>query len=117
MQDRKRLLEILSELSEVQENIDQNYIADAELFWDSLSTEQQMYCFYKVVRTITNAELKDEFHSYRKILYDDFGFPTESYYIGMLAGFMELHNSVLRPTEMSEYRKLLYDKRLEMKND
>jgi hypothetical protein len=117
MQDRKRLLEILSELSEVQESADQDYITDADQFWKSLTTEQQMYCFYTVVRTITSAELKEEFHSYRKILYDDFGFPSESYYIGMLAGFMELHNSILRPAEMTEYRKLLHDKRLEKKND
>lgn len=117
MQDRKRVLDLLSELSEVQESADRDYVADADQFWKSLTTEQQMYCFYTVVRTITSAELKEEFHSYRKILYDDFGFPSESYYIGMLAGFMELHNSILRPAEMSEYRKLLHDKRLEKKND
>lgn len=117
MQDQKRLLNLLSELSEIQESADQNYISDAKEFWNSLTTEQQMICFYMVMHTISKAELKDDFHSYRKILYEDFGFPSESYYIGMLAGFMELHNSILRPSEMAEYRKLLRDKRLEKEND
>lgn len=111
-ESRKNLFNLLSELSEEQEIVDKNYITDAETFWNSLTKEQQMQCFYFVIRTITDSELKDNFDSYRKILYDQFGFPTESYYIGMLAGFMELHNSILRPSEMKEYRKLIYEKRL-----
>jgi len=116
-ESRKRLFDLLAELSEDQEIVDKNYIADAETFWKSLTKEQQMQCFYVVSRTIVDSELKENFDSYRKILYDCFEFPTESYYIGMLSGFMELHNSILRPSEMSEYRKLIYEKRLEGKND
>ena len=116
-ESRKRLFDLLAELSEDQEIVDKNYIADAETFWKSLTKEQQMQCFYVVSRTIVDSELKENFDSYRKILYDCVEFPTESYYIGMLSGFMELHNSILRPSEMSEYRKLIYEKRLERKND
>lgn len=117
MRDRKKLLDLLSEFSEEQEQVDINYIHDAETFWKSLTVDQQMFCFYAVVRTITDSELKEDFDSYRKILYDKFEFPSESYIIGMLAGFMELHNHILRPSEMKEYRKLIHEKRLETKND
>ena len=117
MQERKKLLDLLSELGEEQEKIDTNYIHDAETFWKSLAVDQQLYCFYVVVRTITDSELKQDFDSYRKILYDKFEFPSESYIIGMLAGFMELHNHILRPSEMKEYRKLIHEKRQETEND
>lgn len=117
MSDRKKLLQLLTELSEEQEQIDINYIDDAQSFWASLTVDQQMFCFYAVVRIIADSEIKDDFDSYRKILYDKFQFPTESYFIGMLAGFMELHNHILRPSDMREYRNLIHEKRLKDKNN
>jgi len=44
-ESRKRLFDLLAELSEDQEIVDKNYIADAETFWKSLTKEQQMQCF------------------------------------------------------------------------
>jgi hypothetical protein len=52
-ESRKNLLDILSKLSEEQEIIDKNYIIDAEAFWKSLNKEQQMQCFYYVIRIVT----------------------------------------------------------------
>lgn len=117
MQERKKLLDLLSEFSEEQEQVDIKYAQDAQTFWKSLTPDQQMFCFYAVVRTITDSELKEDFDSYRKILYDKFEFPADSYYVGMLAGFMELHNHILKPSEMQEYRKLIHEKRQETEND
>jgi hypothetical protein len=89
-------LDILAELSELQQRDDASYKQAAKDYWDSLSTEEQMMCFYYVIRNIVDAELKVEHETYRSILYDRFGFPPESYGIGLLAGFMELHNSLER---------------------
>jgi len=58
-ESRKRLFDLLAELSEDQEIVDKNYIADAETFWKSLTKEQQMQCFYVVSRTIVDSELKE----------------------------------------------------------
>jgi hypothetical protein len=55
MSDRKKLLQLLTELSEEQEQIDISYIHDAEAYWKSLTVDQQMFCFYAVVRTIADS--------------------------------------------------------------
>jgi uncharacterized protein YozE (UPF0346 family) len=109
-ESKKRFLDLLSEFSEHQEKIDLNYIEDANSFWNSLSKEDQMFAFYVVTKTIADSELKDDFDSYRKILYEQFEFPAESYYIGMLSRFIELHNHILRPSEQKDYSKYCRDR-------
>jgi hypothetical protein len=107
---RKNLWEALRELSDIQEDIETQYDEDANAFWNSLSKEEQMLAFYVVVRNLADAELKDDFETYRTILYERFEFPSESYMIGMMCRFMELHNSIIRPSEQSAYRKFYYER-------
>jgi hypothetical protein len=107
---KKNLWEALQELSDIQEDIETQFDEDANAFWNALSKEEQMLAFYVVVRNLADAELKDDFETYRTILYQRFEFPSESYMIGMMSRFMELHNSILRPSEQSAYRKFYYER-------
>ncbi len=107
---KKSLWEALRELGDIQEDIEAQYEEESSTFWNSLSKEEQMFAFYVVVQNLVDAELKDDFETYRQILYQRFEFPTESYMVGMMAGFMRLHNSIIRPSEQSEYREFYYER-------
>ena len=107
---RKLLVDALDELSEIQEEIEQQYDEDANALWNSLSVDKQMLLFYYIIKQITEAELKDDFESYRTILYERFGFPSESYMIGMMCGFLELHNSIVKRADQSAYREFMRER-------
>jgi hypothetical protein len=107
---KKSLWEALRELGDIQEDVEAQYDEESSAFWNSLSKEEQMFAFYVVVQNLVDAELKDEFETYRQILYQRFEFPTESYMVGMMCGFMKLHNSILRPSEQSAYREFYYER-------
>ena len=66
-----------------------------EEYWNSLTKDQQLMVFCAVVRRIKKGELDDK-GSYRYILYQVFGFGEESYVQAQDAGYLELHNSILR---------------------
>lgn len=93
------LFKVMSSIEQEQMQAEQRYVQDANAFWHSLSKDQQLYAFFKVIRTIADSELKEDFDGYRKILYERFEFDHDSYFIGMLAGFMDLHNSITRPSK------------------
>lgn len=103
--NKEKLLDTLDNLREYWREATEKYDNEANAFWDSLTTEQQMMAFYVVTKRISDHELNDPHASYRYILYEVFGFPPESYAIGMSSGFLELHNSILIPEEMTEWRK------------
>lgn len=89
------LLETLSSYSHEQEDADRGYLTQAEQFWKNLSYEDQLLAFTAVMTRVTKGELYDQ-GSYRYILYDIFGFGPESYGIGMISGFIDLHNRIER---------------------
>ena len=98
MSDKKSLGEILSELSEIQEDIERQTEADMDLWWNGLSKDDQMKAFYSVVKRLVDGELTQK-GSYRYVLYEVFGFGAESYMLGMMCGFMALHNSIEQEVE------------------
>lgn len=98
MSERKGLVEMLSQLSELQEDIEKKTEADMDEWWNGLSKDDQMKAFYSVVKRIVDGELEQK-GSYRYILYDVFGFGSESYMLGMMCGYMSLHNSIDRDVE------------------
>lgn len=89
----KSLSELLSELSEIQEDIEKQFGAEMDEWWNGLSKDDQMKAFYSVVKRVVDGELVQK-GSYRYILYEIFGFGPESYMIALNAGFMALHNSI-----------------------
>jgi len=94
----KSLGEILSELSEIQEDIEKQTEADMDEWWNGLSKDDQMKAFYSVVKRLVDGELVQK-GSYRYVLYEVFGFDAESYMLGMMCGYMSLHNSIERDVE------------------
>lgn len=113
---KKNLHEVLQELGDAQEQFEAKYDQDVDHFWGGLTTDQQMMAFYYVIKQVAEAELKEDFESYRTILYSRFGFPSESYMIGMMCGFMELHNSIITPADQAAYREFMREKAQNAKN-
>ena len=107
---RKSLTDILNELGEIQEEITKQYNEDANALWNSLSVDNQMLLFYYIIKQITEAELKDDHETYRAILYERFGFPAESYQIGMMCNFLELHNSIVKRSDQPAYREFMRER-------
>jgi hypothetical protein len=90
--------QLLSALSEEQEDIEKCIEADMDEWWNSLSKDDQMKAFYSVIKRLVDGELVQK-GSYRYILYQVFGFDAEAYGLGMMCGYMELHNSIERDVE------------------
>jgi len=67
--------------------------ADQELFWTSLSKEDQLKAFCAVARRIFDGEIKQK-GSYRYVLYQVFGFGPEAYAPAQDAGYLAIHNSI-----------------------
>ena len=98
MSEHRSLGEILAELNELQEDAEKLIEADMDEWWNSLSKEDQMRAFYSVVKRLVDGELVQK-GSYRYVLYQVFGFDVEAYGLGMMCGYMSLHNSIERDVE------------------
>lgn len=95
---KKSLMDTLNELGELQEDIEKQTEREMDEWWNALSKDDQMKAFYSVMKRLVDGELEQK-GSYRYVLYDVFGFGPESYMLGMMCGFMSLHNSIERDVE------------------
>ena len=95
---KKSLMDTLTELGELQEDIEKQTEREMDEWWNAMSKDDQMKAFYSVVKRLVDGELEQK-GSYRYVLYDVFGFEPESYMLGMMCGFMSLHNSIERDVE------------------
>lgn len=95
---KKSLMDTLAQLSELQEDIEKKTEREMDEWWNAMSKDDQMKAFYSVVKRLVDGELEQK-GSYRYVLYDVFGFGPESYMLGMMCGFMALHNSIERDVE------------------
>ena len=91
-------LRTFSEIAEEQEKAEKQFDADMDDWWNAMSKEDQMKAFYSVMKRLVDGELTQK-GSYRYVLYEVFGFGSESYMLGMMCGYMELHNSIKRDVE------------------
>jgi hypothetical protein len=81
------------EINRIIESMTLKYDQDAESFWNQLSYSDKCNAFHAVVKRLVQGELVEN-GSYRRILYNTFGFQEDMYTRGMDCGFMELHNSI-----------------------
>ena len=95
---KKSLMDTLTELGELQEDLEKQTEREMDEWWNAMSKDDQMKAFYSVVKRLVDGELEQK-GSYRYVLYDVFGFGPESYMLGMMCGFMSLHNSIERDVE------------------
>jgi hypothetical protein len=91
-------MDTLTELGELQEDIEKQTEREMDEWWNAMSKDDQMKAFYSVMKRLVDGELEQK-GSYRYVLYDVFGFGPESYMLGMMCGFMALHNSIERDVE------------------
>lgn len=94
---------------------------EAEDFFNNLSYENKLLCFFHVVSCIYEAELEDN-GTYRYLLYNKMGFNEESYGLGMDFGLLSLHNAIYTEEELYkglvnvlEYLEIKFDHNLSSK--
>ena len=110
---RSKALDALAELSQEMEKYREEYEAENDAWWNSLSEKEREDAFYAVVKRIHKAEIEDR-GTYRYALYDVFGFDGGMYKQGMDCGYMNLHNSIFDSTELAAMKRV---NRLEVIDD
>lgn len=76
----------------------------SESFWNSLSSEEQLWTFCAVMRRLSQGEL-EEGRSYRGVLYGTFGWGPEAYTPAQCSGFLDIHNAIHTDEDLSEIVK------------
>jgi len=95
------LVKALEQTRVLFEEWEKEYHQNADQFWNSLSQEDKLKCFYSVCKRIHKGDIEDR-GSYRYVLYDVFGFSPDSYAIGMNCGYMAIHNAIFTAEENNE---------------
>lgn len=90
---QKRMSDALSELQQVQVQCEEEFKTSADQWWDNLPYEDKLKAFFSVCKRIHKGDIVDE-GSYRYVLYDVFDFSMDSYSIGMMCGYLDIHNSI-----------------------
>ena len=67
--------------------------ADMDKLWQSLTDEQRLLMFCKVVKLIYQGDVI-EGGSYRYVLYQVCGFGMESYVPAQMFGYLDIHNLI-----------------------
>ena len=101
--EREKAMLELAEAQKLFDEIEKEYDDEADQLWNSLSQDDKQRAFYSVVKRLVKGELLDR-GTYRYVLYNVFGFDSDSYFMGMNCGYMELHNSIYTQEEMRELR-------------
>jgi hypothetical protein len=93
MNSPSSILDISKEVSEKFAKFEDEFAQERAAFFNCLTKEQKLLVFCEVVHKLVNAELVKH-QSYRGVLYEEFGFETDSYMLAQISGFLELHNSI-----------------------
>ena len=104
MTETKDLGNALYELYQLFDDVEKKYEADCDMFWQNLSEEDKLKAFFSVCKRIYKGDVEDR-RSYRGVLYDVFGFDSESYTIGMQCGYMPIHNLISEGIDAKEIMK------------
>ena len=75
------------------EDYEQQLVTDMDKLWESLTDEQKLLMFCKVVKLIHKGDVV-EGGSYRYVLYQVCGFGMEAYMPAQLAGYLDIHNLI-----------------------
>lgn len=97
----KSMMDEVIAWGEEQANAEEQLHSRMNSWWDNLPKDVQEKAFFCVVKKISDAELIHD-RTYRQILHEDFGFDKQAYYLGIICGFMALHNSIVPSTKAKE---------------
>jgi hypothetical protein len=100
-EEKKTLLEQVSELSETWNEQADQYESACNQFWDALPYDDKLMAFYSVCKRIHKGDIIDN-GSYRYVLYEIFGFEPDAYMIGMECNYMEIHNSIVTDKDQND---------------
>lgn len=89
---------------------------ESEIYWNSLSKDEQLKVFCAVSRRIFDGEISRR-GSYRYVLYDVFEFGPESYAAAQDAGYLEIHNSIFTGNQISKILKDFCENHLDITKD
>lgn len=73
----------------------------ADDWWDNLSLEEKENAFISVCKKIQEGDILKQ-NSYRKMLKYIFEFESNMYDIGIMCGYMEIHNKLFGGTELEK---------------
>lgn len=90
---KEDLTKALDDLRQAQEKAASEYESEVENFWSSMSYEDKLKCFYAVCKRIHKGDIEDR-GTYRYVLYDIFGFEPDAYAVGMMCGYLNIHNAI-----------------------
>ena len=99
--EQKDAMQELANSSDSFEKSIQEMVSQQEVFWCTLTPEQQLDAFCCVVRRIVDGELVQK-GSYRHVLYDVFRWGPEAYFPAQIAGYMALHNALVVDDDMEQ---------------
>lgn len=102
---KDNLLKILTEIGEIQQGVMEQYANDADNYWNSLTYEQKLMCFFAVTKKIHQGDCLEN-RSYRGVIYDIFEFDMDAYGLGMYSGYFEIHNRILSKEDMLRFEKI-----------
>jgi len=94
MPTNEQTLKAWDELSELFNNAMNELEKEQEAYWASLTPEQQLMAFCAISRRIRQGELVDN-GTYRHVLYGVFGWGPEAYAPAQMAGYLDIHNSIV----------------------
>ena len=77
------------------------YKLSSQEFFDSLSYDDKLKCFFHVINCIYKNIYEDK-GSYRHLLYSIFNFGPDSYALGIDCGLMTIHNDVCTHEDIDE---------------
>jgi hypothetical protein len=99
--EQKDAMQELANSGEEFEKSIREMVSQQEVFWATLTPEQQLDVFCCVVRRIVDGELVQK-GSYRYVLYDVFKWGPEAYLPAQIAGYMALHNAIVTDGDIEQ---------------
>jgi len=76
-------------------------LKEADAWWNNLSLEEKENAFISVCKKLHQGDILNQ-NSYRKILKYIFEFESNMHDVGILCGYMDLHNKIFGGTELEK---------------
>lgn len=106
--DRDRALDALADVRNAFLEAIEHEKDLSESFWNSLSSEEQLWAFCAMIRRLHQGELEDK-RSYRGVLYTTFGWGPEAYAAAQCAGYLDIHNSIHTSEDLATIAKFVVE--------
>ena len=107
---RDKMFDKLIAWGEDQRRDEESLHEQMDKWWDNLPEDVREKAFFSIVKRLNKYDAIEDL-SYRRVL-EKFGFDSNSYYMGIICGFMNLHNCIVPQSELSKMRSALRTQKL-----